>query len=112
MTEKEYLEKAKRTLSTTDGYLYHMIIGLVTESAELADALKKHMFYGRDLDMKNIREEIGDVMWYLVQLANISDYSLEQAMIDNIEKLSKRYPNKFVDVVNRDVEQELNHIGE
>ena len=35
---------------------------------------------------------------------------MEEARKDNIEKLAKRYPNKFEDVITRDVNTELNHI--
>ena len=41
MNELQYLEKAKRTLSTKDDLLEHMAYGLVTESAEIMDMLKK-----------------------------------------------------------------------
>ena len=37
---------------------------------------------------------------------------MEQARADNIEKLAKRYPDKFKDVVIRDVKKELEHISE
>ena len=110
MNEKEYLEKARRTLSTDNDLLEHMIIGIGTESGELLDAYKKHKFYKRDLNTQNIKEEIGDLLWYLVQLCDEVDYTIEQAMIDNIWKLRKRYPEKFEDVVIRNVSDELEHI--
>jgi NTP pyrophosphatase (non-canonical NTP hydrolase) len=110
MTDTVYLEKARRTLSTQEDVLGHMVIGLSTESNELLDAYKKHKFYGRELDKQNVREEIGDLMWYLIQLCDEVDYSLDQAKVDNISKLEKRYPEKFIDVVVRDQEVELNHI--
>lgn len=112
MTDSRYLEEARRTLSTQEDVLGHMIIGLVTESGELMDAYKKHKFYGRELDVQNIKEEIGDVMWYLVQLCDEVGYSLDAAKVDNIAKLSKRYPDKFSDVVKRNQEEELSHIND
>ena len=110
MNEKEYLEKAKRTLSTNDDLIEHMAYGLVTESGEILDALKKHKFYKRDLNTQNIKEEIGDLCWYIYQLCEEVGYSMEEARKDNIEKLAKRYPDKFEDVIIRDVNTELNHI--
>ena len=86
--------------------------GLVTESAEILDALKKHKFYKRELNTQNIKEEIGDIMWYMYQMLELLDYSPEDCRRDNIWKLQKRYPNKFEDVINRNVENELSHIGE
>jgi len=113
MTDSKYLEKCKRTMNTkiSDDIGLHCAIGLSTETNEILDAYKKARFYGRGLDKQNIKEEIGDVMWYLIQLCEQVDYSLEQAKIDNIKKLEKRYPNKFEDVLVRNQEQELNHIS-
>ena len=111
MNELQYLEKAKRTLSTKDDLLEHMAYGLVTESSEILDAFKKHKFYGRELNIQNLKEECGDLMWYLYQFLEALEYSPEDCRRDNIWKLLKRYPNKFEDVINRDVNNELNHIG-
>lgn len=110
MNEQLYLEKAKRTLSTKEDLIEHMAYGLVTESGEILDALKKHKFYGRDLDIKNLKEEAGDLCWYLYQFLEGIGYTPEQCRADNIKKLEKRYPEKFEDVVVRNQEVELEHI--
>jgi NTP pyrophosphatase (non-canonical NTP hydrolase) len=113
---KDYINLVKRTESvifdTTEANarLLHGAIGLVTESGELIDALKKSAFYGRKLDKQNLREELGDVMWYLAILLDELDYSFEQCQQDNINKLRKRYPEGFTDVIDRDQEHELSHI--
>lgn len=36
---------------------------------------------------------------------------MEDARRDNIEKLAKRYPNKFEDVIVRDTKAELSHLN-
>lgn len=113
MTDTQYLELAQRTLSKHNSDdLGHFVIGMVTESAELLDAYKKHSFYGRNLDVQNLKEEIGDIMWYLIQLCDLIGYSTDQAKVDNIQKLAKRYPDGFKDVVFRDTNVELDHIGQ
>jgi hypothetical protein len=64
----KYYALALRTASQTVDAKHdvlHAAMGLVTESAELIDALKKHHAYGRPIDWVNLREEIGDVLWYL-----------------------------------------------
>ncbi|MGJ0317682.1 nucleoside triphosphate pyrophosphohydrolase family protein [Aliarcobacter cryaerophilus] len=111
MNEKEYLEKAKRTLSTQDNLMEHMAYGLVTETAEILDAFKKHKFYGRELNVTNLKEELGDCMWYMYQLLEALDYTPEQCRKDNIEKLRKRYSDKFNDVIDRNMQDELSHIN-
>ena len=109
--EEDYRKDVYRTLSSTDkDNIAHAIIGITTEAGELLDAYKKHRFYGRALDTKNLKEEIGDIMWYLTVLNGELGYSFQDAMTDNIAKLKKRYPEKFEDIVDRDVEDELSHI--
>lgn len=110
MTDMQYLDLARTTLSTKKDLIGHLTVGLVTESAELLDAYKKHNWYGRELDKVNMKEEIGDIVWYLIQLCDELDYSIDQAKVDNIEKLKKRYPEGFKDVEHRDAATELSHI--
>ena len=43
----------------------HAMRGLVTEVGELVDAYKRHLYYGEELDIVNIKEEIGDCFWYI-----------------------------------------------
>jgi NTP pyrophosphatase (non-canonical NTP hydrolase) len=42
----------------------HAKIGLITELGEFLDPIKRHIFYGADLDPVNLKEEIGDMLWY------------------------------------------------
>jgi hypothetical protein len=41
--------------------LLHGAMGLATETGEFIDTLKKHVFYGKELDYPNVREEVGDI---------------------------------------------------
>ncbi len=75
--------------------ILHAIIGCVTESAELMDAWKKNMFHDKPLDEENLKEEAGDLMWYVATLCNALGGTLEEIMAQNIAKLRKRYPDKF-----------------
>lgn len=86
----------------------HAILGVETEGGEMGDALKKRLIYGKPLDRTNLKEEIGDVLWYLALLCRALDYDLEDAMAVNIAKLKARYPNKFTsaDALNRNLERE------
>lgn len=92
--------------------LLHTSLGVVTEAAELADMLKKHIFYGKPIDTVNIKEECGDVLWYLAIICRRYNVTFEQLMEDNITKLKKRFPNRFTehDANNRDTVNELSHI--
>jgi NTP pyrophosphatase (non-canonical NTP hydrolase) len=92
--------------------LLHSALGLVTEAAELADMLKKHIFYGKPLDDVNAKEELGDTLWYAGIAIDVLKTTMNDVMTMNIEKLKKRYPDKFTehDALNRDVGNELSHI--
>ena len=75
----------------------HGIVGICTEAGELADVYKKHVFYGRALDAANVREEIGDICWYLAILCDTLGTTIEAEMDRNIAKLRQRYPERFTE---------------
>ncbi len=75
--------------------LLHAALGMQTEAAEFSDQLKKHVFYGQPLDTINLKEELGDMMWYMAIVMDVLDtnFSAEQNRV--INKLKERYPDKF-----------------
>ncbi|MEM4379115.1 MAG: nucleoside triphosphate pyrophosphohydrolase family protein [Thermoplasmatales archaeon] len=88
--------------------ILHAAIGLSTESAELIDALKKHLFYGKALDIVNIKEEAADCFWYIAILADTLGFSFEEIQEKNINKLKARYGDRFTEhaALNRDLNTE------
>lgn len=74
----------------------HGSIGLCTESAELLDAFKKHA-YGKNKPIRpdNIREECGDVFFYLHLVMKAFGLSMHDILRDNVVKLANRYLEKF-----------------
>jgi NTP pyrophosphatase (non-canonical NTP hydrolase) len=93
-----YQFKAARTLAKIDGNILddlHMIIGMQTEVAEIADVYKKHIAYKKPIDYVNIKEELGDTMWYIANLCNIHGWDLRDILDTNIAKLEARYSDKF-----------------
>lgn len=102
--------KAMDTRLSDDGIkrLLHAGIGLSTESGEFLDALKKHIFYGKELDRVNLAEEIGDLFWYLAIASDELKIDFESVMNKNIEKLKARYGEKFSEekAESRDLETE------
>jgi len=75
--------------------LLHGSMGLVTESGEFMDAIKKHLFYGKPLDKINLIEESGDLFWYLAIIHSVFGKAFEYAMTLNIKKLRARYGDTF-----------------
>lgn len=107
----EYQEKARRTCANLDSNKednIHMALGLVTEAGEIADVFKKKLAYNKDIDWVNVKEEVGDIMWYVANLCNINGWDLRDILDTNINKLVKRYPEKFTNekALNRDLEGE------
>lgn len=86
----------------------HCAIGVATESGELMDQFKRHIYYGKPLDVVNIKEELGDKMWYIMNLCRLLDLNLEEIMDININKLRVRFPDKFTNeaALNRNLDAE------
>jgi NTP pyrophosphatase (non-canonical NTP hydrolase) len=74
--------------------ILHMAVGVSGEAGELLDAIKKHAVYQKQLDFDNVREEAGDILFYLTGLLNELGLTLNECIEANVEKLSKRYPEK------------------
>jgi NTP pyrophosphatase (non-canonical NTP hydrolase) len=69
--------------------------GLCSESGEANDIVKKLKFHGKDYTpeiREHLIKELGDVAWYFAQACLALDISIEEVMIQNIEKLESRYP--------------------
>lgn len=105
--------------TTTDPIrLNHAVLGLAGEVGELASAVEKWIYYGQGLDATNVLEEIGDCLWYLAQACNVLEADMGDVMQSNIDKLRKRYPDKYTNehaaeknrdrVAEREVLDELN----
>lgn len=111
MNIKTYQQKSARTCATL-GDLFqdslHMVLGMHTESAEIADVYKKALAYKNPVDFVNVKEELGDLMWYIANMCNIHGWNLEDILDTNITKLEARYPEKFTTekALNRDLSAE------
>jgi NTP pyrophosphatase (non-canonical NTP hydrolase) len=93
--------------------LLHACMGMATEAGELLDVVKKHIFYGKEVDLVNIEEELGDLLWYenvAIDVLNNLGYSTnaEQIMTKNIAKLRARYGENFSEkaALNRNLKTE------
>ncbi len=94
----QYQAQAKRTLNTDIEKNYRLAnlgMGLAGEAGEVCDYLKKVVFHGHQLDPEKMSEELGDVLWYLANLAEAVGLSFSDIAAENITKLRKRYPDGF-----------------
>lgn len=75
--------------------LMHGSLGLSGETGECVDMIKKAIIFGKQLDIDNIKEECGDILYYMNVILTAIDSSFEEVMQQNYNKLSKRFPNGF-----------------
>ncbi|PIS40128.1 MAG: hypothetical protein COT32_01400 [Candidatus Nealsonbacteria bacterium CG08_land_8_20_14_0_20_36_22] len=100
MDFKEYQKLSKRTANypnigtkKEDAFLYP-ILGLAGESGEVVEKIKKIFRDDKGVLKEErkemIKKELGDVLWYLAQVATELNLSLDDIAKSNIKKLSSR----------------------
>ena len=98
MTINEYQKLAMKTLNPNleeKDILINGVMGLCGESGEVIDIVKKWLAQGHDLDRDKIIKELGDVAWYIAEIAHVLGVPLEEVLTKNIDKLKARYPEGF-----------------
>ena len=106
MTINEYQQLAMTTLNpalSNDEILINGVMGLCGESVEAIDIVKKWFAQGHELYREKLIKELGDVAWYLAEIAHAIGVPLEDVLQRNIDKLKERYPDGFKtkDSINR-----------
>ncbi len=69
---------------------FYLTLGLTGEAGEVANKIKKEIRDNKGPNMDDIKSELGDVLWYLSELALNYNISLEEVAKSNIEKLNDR----------------------
>ena len=77
------------------GTILNACLGLSGEVGEFNDMIKKWIFHEKDLDEKNLKKELGDIMWYIAMMCHAFRWGLDEIMEMNINKLKARYPKGF-----------------
>lgn len=77
------------------GDLLNGCLGLAGEAGEFCDEVKKIVFHEKFVDGVHLKKELGDVMWYVAMICHAMDWSLDDIMQMNIDKLKARYPEGF-----------------
>ena len=96
MQFEEYQKESRKTAiypNHGENFIYPTL-GLVGESGEIAEKIKKAL---RDDNgevteerSRELEKELGDVLWYISQLATELGLSLEEIAAKNLEKLFSR----------------------
>ena len=85
----------------------YLALALCGEAGELANVVKKVVrakgmlaatleFSDSDSESEarlKLRDELGDVLWYLASLAREAGFTLDEIAYQNLDKLAKRYAN-------------------
>jgi len=92
-----YEQEVLRTCSVSSKRDHFLMasLGLSGEVGEITDLLKKHLFHSHELDREKVILELGDVLWYLTELAHALETTLDAVLEKNVEKLRLRYPDGF-----------------
>jgi NTP pyrophosphatase (non-canonical NTP hydrolase) len=92
----EYQRESRRTWSLihTDHPIVYPTLGLVNEAGEVAGKVKK-LFRDKngeisETDREALKQELGDVLWYLAQIATEIGVSLDEVAGANLTKLFDR----------------------
>ena len=101
---RDFVKSRMKSMDTLREDILHMTLGIAGESGELVDAVKKYWAYGKLLNVNNVIEELGDLLFYIqgmlstvTRQADLAPETLEDLMITNMDKLSKRYPTGYSD---------------
>ncbi|MEK7479189.1 MAG: nucleoside triphosphate pyrophosphohydrolase family protein [Patescibacteria group bacterium] len=96
MNINDYQKEAHATAKYVDigeAYVYPTL-GLVGEAGELANKVKKiFRDKGGKLDEETreaVKLELGDILWYVAEIATVLEVSLEEVAGANLQKLASR----------------------
>jgi NTP pyrophosphatase (non-canonical NTP hydrolase) len=71
-------------------------LGLAGEAGEVVELVKKACFHRAPYASDKMKKELGDLLWYINQMAHAHGLSLEEIAQANVDKLQARYPDGFV----------------
>ncbi len=99
MTFEKYQKETEKTaIYPEDQKFAYLSLGLTGEAGEVAEKFKKII---RDkkgkinaTDKKEIKKELGDVLWYVSQISNELEVPLKEVAENNLDKLFSRKKRK------------------
>lgn len=106
MTFDQYQVAARRTQNpklTYEEKRNHALFGLCSEVGEVHGLFQK-VYQGHGLDKEKVKDEAGDIIWFLAELFDAVGLRFDDVAEFNIHKLENRYKNGFTveESVNRE----------
>lgn len=116
MDIEQYYNESDKTLKIYDSKKeneLHMFFGIVTEFGELMGAFKKHLIYEKKLDLENVKEEVGDILFYFVNLVKFQINTDEEKsnFITNFKNLYENALEEKENIIKDEVVENMNPIS-
>ena len=95
---QKFAKVTKKPWDNKDSELAYLGLGLAGEAGEVVEIIKKHFSGSKPLDderTEKLKNEIGDVMWYLAALCDGLGFDMGQIAQINIDKLRKRHGDTY-----------------
>ena len=88
---KQYQAKARETAIYPPDYaMIYPLLGLVGEVGEFCNKYKKVIRDGTPFSKEDAQSELGDILWYVANVASDFGLSLDEVAYENIAKLQDR----------------------
>lgn len=97
MQMNEYQKAAARTINNRLDWAQqamHALHGMSGEVGEIHSLYQKS-YQGHDVVFAHLKNELGDLLWFIAEYCTAMDWKLEDVAIKNIAKLKARYPEGF-----------------
>ena len=92
---QKFASKGIRKESEGKNLVVGFALGLGGEAGEVLDDIKKREYHSRDVSIKHTAEELGDVLWYVCNIATQLGYKMSDIINMNVIKLTKRYEELY-----------------
>lgn len=99
MDTQEYAAEALQTWKSSGDWTkdqMYLSLGICKEGGEAAQLIAKWAMHGKNFDTADLKDELGDVLWYVTVLAYENSLHLGDIMDRNIAKLRERHGDKDV----------------
>jgi len=97
MEMEEYQELCRRYVKKFETEKEKILtwgLGIAGEAGDVAGCIKKTYIHEND-QTAGIKENLGDVLWYIAVICNFYGWNMRELLKENMEKLEKRYPRGF-----------------
>jgi NTP pyrophosphatase (non-canonical NTP hydrolase) len=97
ITLNEYQVEARQfAIYPEEASVVYPALGLSGEAGEVAEKVKKSIRGDKPLDIEEVAKELGDVLWYVSNLASDIGVSLNTLAEKNLEKLYSRKERQVI----------------